>query len=152
MSKTSLQAAYNALLSGHRLEPNPSQAAPVTHLVNLQTDLTIPHKPPRGVCIYVFRWDRQIPPHRSLRLYPSSLNFLPQNPFSRIHVDIHTRPHRVGSQTSFSGDPLLQIGREVRGESRVLCFDEFPVTDIADALTLRLFESLWRRAGAWLLL
>lgn len=63
-------------------------------------------------------------------------------------MDIHIRLHHALSQASFSGDPLLQIGREVRGESRVLCFDEFQVTDIADALILRrLFGSFCENGG-----
>jgi protein AFG1 len=52
MSKTSIQAAYKALLARHRLEPNPSQAALVTSLALLQTDLTIPTVSLKGIYIY----------------------------------------------------------------------------------------------------
>lgn len=63
-------------------------------------------------------------------------------------MDIHVRLHRARSQASYAGDPLIQIGREVRNESRVLCFDEFQVTDIADALILkRLFGAIWESGG-----
>ncbi len=63
-------------------------------------------------------------------------------------MDIHMRLHHARSQTYYSGDPLIQIGRDVRNESRVLCFDEFQVTDIADALILRrLFGAIWESGG-----
>ncbi len=63
-------------------------------------------------------------------------------------MDIHVRLHRARSRASYAGDPLVQIGREVRRESRVLCFDEFQVTDIADALILkRLFGAIWESGG-----
>jgi peroxisome-assembly ATPase len=43
-------------------------------------------------------------------------------------LSIHSRLHQARSLSGYAGDPLLQIGHEVRNESRVLCFDEFQVT------------------------
>jgi protein AFG1 len=63
-------------------------------------------------------------------------------------MDIHSRLHYSHSQSTFSGDPLLEIGRNIGNETRVLCFDEFQVSDIADALILkRLFGGFWDSGG-----
>ena len=63
-------------------------------------------------------------------------------------LDVHHRLHIARSQSHYAGDPLVQIGRDVYAESRVLCFDEFQVTDIADAMILRrLFGAVWASGG-----
>ena len=63
-------------------------------------------------------------------------------------LDVHHRLHVARSQAHYAGDPLVQIGRDVCAESRVLCFDEFQVTDIADAMILRrLFGAVWASGG-----
>ncbi|KAF7190741.1 AFG1-like ATPase [Pseudocercospora fuligena] len=68
--------------------------------------------------------------------------------FHEFMMDIHSRLHHARSLPSYSGDPLMKIGRTIREESHILCFDEFQVTDIADAMILaRLFGSIWQNGG-----
>ncbi|ULQ46764.1 AFG1 family ATPase [Flagellatimonas centrodinii] len=60
--------------------------------------------------------------------------------FHRFMLDVQARRRRYPD----TPDPLLQVAREIATEVRVLCFDEFFVSDIADAMILgRLFEALF---------
>jgi protein AFG1 len=45
--------------------------------------------------------------------------------FHEFITDIHSRLYNARSVVGYSDGPLLQIGREVRNESKALCFDEF---------------------------
>jgi len=58
-------------------------------------------------------------------------------------IDVHKRVHAVKASAGDVGDPILPVARDLANEASVLCFDEFQVTDIADAMILRrLLESL----------
>ena len=62
--------------------------------------------------------------------------------FHRFMLDVHERRNRFPDEQ----DPLLRVAEEIAESTRVLCFDEFYVSDIADAMILaRLFESLFKR-------
>ncbi|ORX52837.1 AFG1-like ATPase [Hesseltinella vesiculosa] len=65
--------------------------------------------------------------------------------FHAFMLDVHARIHRIKTTTAAS-DPILPLADDIAKESYVLCFDEFQVTDIADAMILRhLFTELFDR-------
>ena len=62
--------------------------------------------------------------------------------FHRIMQDVH---HRLKALDDIE-DPLDSVARDIATDARVLCFDEFFVSDIGDAMILgRLLDGLFRR-------
>ncbi|KAJ7228358.1 AFG1-like ATPase [Mycena pura] len=57
--------------------------------------------------------------------------------FHAFMIDVHKRIHAVKASAGNIGDPILPVARDLAREASVLCFDEFQVTDIADAMILR---------------
>ncbi len=68
--------------------------------------------------------------------------------FNAFMADVHDRiqQHRLERKngTAREDDPIPPVARALAGDAWVLCFDEFSVTDIADAMVLsRLFSALF---------
>ncbi|KTF99680.1 hypothetical protein cypCar_00010041, partial [Cyprinus carpio] len=72
--------------------------------------------------------------------------------FNAFMLDVHRRIHklkqslpkrRIGKMTMY--DPIFPVAMEIAEETCLLCFDEFQVVDIADAVILKqLFEGLFK--------
>lgn len=82
-------------------------------------------------------------------------DLLPAKRKRRVHfnvfmADVHDRIHRhrqaLKNGETNDNDPVPPVAKALAAEAWVLCFDEFSVTDIADAMILsRLFSALFAR-------
>jgi cell division protein ZapE len=63
--------------------------------------------------------------------------------FHEFMLEVHDSLHRQRQERGNEGDVLAPLAERIAGESWLLCFDEFQVSNIADAMLLgRLFAAL----------
>ncbi|MCX7173136.1 MAG: cell division protein ZapE [Proteobacteria bacterium] len=85
----------------------------------------------RGKSLLMDRFFAELPYKRKRRVH-----------FHAFMQDVHRQLKLFKSQA----DPLARVAEHIAGQTRVLCFDEFHVSDIADAMILgRLYSALVER-------
>ena len=154
----SIREAYEASLQSHGHQEDAAQLAVVAQLDDLRLRLEA-HRPRGGLLRWFGRGSAAAgDPVRGLYLWGGvgrGKTFLMDLFFDALDVDRKTRIHfhrmmrSVHERMQALGDvedPLDRIAAEIASETRVLCFDEFFVSDIGDAMILgRLLTGLFER-------
>lgn len=148
--------SYESYLARAEIEPDDAQRAIVAKLDALNELLNGVRAPkamfralfgrksaevPRGLYIHgsVGRGKTML-----MDLFYESTSFAPKQRahFHEFMADVHERI--ADARAHVPGDPIPHVAGAIAKETRLLCFDELHVTDIADAMILgRLFEGLF---------
>jgi cell division protein ZapE len=164
---SALQAAYDARTAAGEIRPDRAQAPGLGALVRLEADLAGAENGSRLTALF-----RKPEGQRGVYLWGPvgrGKSMLMDLFFETVRVEKKRRTHfhvfmgeihrlidawRKGDAAARKArfgqhkgdDPILPVADVVAEGARLLCFDEFQVTDIADAMILgRLFEALFAR-------
>jgi cell division protein ZapE len=157
---------YAALVAAGEIERDPAQEAVAAKLSHLQSELSRYRLARKSSSLGWIFASRQAAPLRGLYIYGEVGRgktmlmdlFYADSPvvrrrrthFHEFMLDVHERIHdwrMKHKRGEVAGDdPLAPVAAALAEQAWLLCFDEFHVTDIADAMILgRLFKQLFDR-------
>ena len=157
-------ARYMALVEAGSIEPDAAQLQIVDRLAAIEAVLADFHRPAKASALGWLMARRRAEPPRGFYLWGDVGRgktmlmdlFFEGAPvvrkrrahFHEFMADVHERVRRFREQQKSgeraNGDPIRLTADEIANETTLLCFDEFHVTDIADAMILgRLFQRLF---------
>lgn len=130
---------------GYELVDDPSQQAAILALDDLFGHLTKLNAPSRSSIKGLYLWGDV--GRGKTYLMDLFYDCLPDEGKLRLHFHrFMARIHQELNEHSGEQDPLVRIANDWAKTCRVLCFDEFFVSDIADAMILAgLFECLFKQ-------
>lgn len=148
-------ARYEGQLANGEIEDDPAQHIVAARLDELAEAIAVMRKPgllgsflrrreaaPKGLYIHgaVGRGKTML---MDLFYAEADLEAKQRAHFHAFMADVHERI--AHARQTHPGDPIPQVAARIAAQARLLCFDEFHVTDIADAMILgRLFDGLFQ--------
>ena len=152
-----IEDAYRQRAAESGLVPDAGQARVVAALQDLQERLVSYHSPLHRL-LHFLRFRSAIAPVRGIYLWGGVgrgktflmdlfFNTLPVARKRRVHFHrVMSEVHARLRELNHVEDPLDQVAADIARETDALCFDEFFVSDIGDAMILgRLMQGLFRR-------
>ena len=158
-------AAYRRLVADGEITGDPAQELAAQKLQSLHNALRH-HQPDTGAAGWKARFGlarrREDPPlglylfgpvgRGKSMLMDLFFDSAPADRKRRVHfnafmIEVHDRRHRMRGEAEDRGrDRIADLAAELAAQASLLCFDEFQVTNIADAMILgRLFAALFDR-------
>ncbi|MET0358075.1 MAG: cell division protein ZapE [Pararhizobium sp.] len=167
-AENTISRRLEARIASGDMRRDPAQLAIATRLDRLSTDLAASRANRKSNALgWLFASKRdQRPPIKGLYLYGGvgrGKTMLMDLFFETVPIERKRRAHfhefmaevqdrifkhrqKLKNGETKEADPMPPVAADIYAEARLLCFDEFSVTDIADAMILsRLFGELFKR-------